>query len=421
MHNKYFNAADGLKNDEILRLRDGVLYVEKKSYRQNRFFLIRLWTNSQYDENRILSQLVLLAQITNHIAKKELYLNTADLLLQKLKPEINARLYRSSLMRWFKGTPCIRFIFFQGAIEVMKKNIENQKPQPRPQPQPKPTVPPVDVSHITPDTEIPKETLIALMKESLTKCLIEKHKITLRKWIKVTKNQEDLLKETKRIYQEQWQSEGHSEDVSLDYMVKNKLHYPFSDRLDNYVVRKTSLLLHSDQNKAYPVISNAPQNYARAYLSVREKPAELANFYKKVFKGFNGCLEGNDREIGEWFAEKLLTDPSLQAALEIKTKTQTLGDLDQLRIEFKMRQYFKQLNNRDFKPKDEKDEEFKENYLKNGTPEIQAFRDAEETKEGLIKFIQESNRLPIKTKEGDITADNLNESIDQYYLAVYGE
>lgn len=103
-----------LATDERLRLKDGVLYKEKISVRQNKCWIVRLFTRHQYSQSRILN---VIHQLAQEKITLPLFTNYKDL-IQRAQVQNQAFAKNSNFAR-----------FFQGKSEIQLKKHEEQLKQ----------------------------------------------------------------------------------------------------------------------------------------------------------------------------------------------------------------------------------------------------------------------------------------------------
>lgn len=408
-----FHIDQPLSPNEVLCLRKGLLHKEADHLRGRRFFLIRLFTNHRYDQNKILAHLFENAAKADQAAAK-VYLDTAQTLIERAKIQ-NPLLSKYRIIRWLKGTPIVNCAFFEQKLKAAR-DLQGIKPDAAPQPAPtpepakpaKPAEPakadqpaPVDAPAIPPlNKEYTKEETLALMREALAECPQNfAHYRHLKKWIIVCENRETIIQEyqaaVKRVGYGHW----------------------YNERFSGYV-------LHGELQDPIPVLRNGSEFYAMAYDSVRNDPEGKADFFANVFSGHNACYEGNYTTLKDWYAPRMHKNQDLILALEKdKDKYGNLGEMHRVFNASKFREYFKIYHDEEGEYNDLKEAHKKiyEEYFKQPNAFMKDFQETVNTKANLLAFIREKKWLPTKCKDVELTEENIEEQINDYYEIVVGE
>jgi hypothetical protein len=405
-----FHINRPLAQNEVLCLRKGVLYKEESHLQGRRFFLIRLFTNHRYDQNKILAHLFERAAKVDQAAA-QVYLDTADILIKRAEKQ-NPLLSKYRIIRWLKGTPVVNCALFEQKLKAAR-DLQGIKPDaapkpalnPEPNPNPEPVKPdqpaPVDAPAIPPlNKEYTKAETLALMREALAECPHNfAHYRHLKKWIIVCENRETIIQEyldaVKRVGRGHW----------------------YNERFSGYV-------LHGELQDPIPVLRNGSEFYAMAYDSVRNDPEGKADFFANVFSGGNACYEGNYTTLKDWYAPRMHKNQDLILALENdKNKYVNLGEMHRVYNAYKFREYFKVYHDEDGEYNDLKDAHKKiyEEYMKNPNPFMTDFKDSVDTKANLLDFIREKKWLPTKCNDLELTEENIEEQLNDYYEIVIGE
>lgn len=140
MTNIIFDPFVQLKHNQVLRLKNNIVYVENQDHRKNRFFLIRIYYTyftDQYNQEKIISKLIRNAYEINDKAKETLYtvdvsretsgyLDTAQLLIERVKKN-NLALSKYRLIRWINRNPLINCESLNKQLEIAKNVLNLNK------------------------------------------------------------------------------------------------------------------------------------------------------------------------------------------------------------------------------------------------------------------------------------------------------
>lgn len=450
-----YHPYERLKNTQTLLIKNGTLYCESINARKKRFTLINLFTNSRYDKSKVIAKLIEKAynfQVKRPLSK--LYLDDADVLLARAKAEA-PMISKHRFIRWLKGTPLINIRSLEARIAQARidclpdlPTIKQQQPKPRLlQPvQPirfrynyKPFIPQVNKRPpVAPKNPIPpakpnkpdealkvqearqkmlasltltQQEVVDILEQARKVCTATnfKHYEMLSKWIILAKTRDDVKNEYDR------QKAVLHNGIGFLYM-----HVP------------ANLYFHGERgwNKSEkeqdPFISlcKGLEDYVKIYQKIQSTPKLLESFFKRTFRGFNACFEGNHSEVTEWAEQQFNKNADL--VLDIDSKKDKYQNIGQLELVFNahvFREFYKNEYYYDYDGSSEKAQNVRKQFFNigNRTEQMKKFRDENTTKERFMTFIRNGKYLPLQFSDITLTEENLIEQIDDYYAVVFGE
>jgi hypothetical protein len=411
---KFYIPQNPLRADQTILFKLGQLCYEDLNVRKKRFTLINLFTNHRYNKNTVIARLVDKAyaferQKREDWAKQSL--NDASTLLERAKLEAPA-LSKYRFIRWLKGTPRINIADLEARINRARQNLDFEAPAPvQPQPadpvpvKPKPpVVVPLELQQARQKAldslTLTKQQTIDILKEAHKECPANtSHAEVLRKWISVAERQDEVIDDYDRQKEKRGRGFLYSDPVT---------YIPFHGEIEG-------------QDPAIQIYKGL-EAYALIYQRIGPDKDLKASFFNEGLSKYTPCFDGNYRILTDWAEKHFNRNQDLILNIDSsKDKTQNIGELNRLFDAHQFRAYFKNVREYDY------DETYDQYYynqyfdLGKATPEMKKYRDENVTKEKLVAFIRDKGYLPLQFSDIQLTEENLEAEVNDYFAVVFGE